>query len=198
MATRGKTGVDTPVPIDLQTMEITIRGTAPLIMHKWSEKAKAAMRAKQQKSEVKTREARDPEQECRDALIVNDDGQPSLLAIAVKSAVVTAATSTSMTKVAIRQAFRIHGQFIPIDGDWTMVEDMTRTSTGVADLRYRPYFYEWTAVIPVIYNRFAISAEQLQGLFALAGFGVGVGDWRPEKNGDKGTWEVVSVTATST
>ena len=34
-------------PIDIQTVTVRIKGTSPLIMHKWSEKAKREMLEKQ-------------------------------------------------------------------------------------------------------------------------------------------------------
>ena len=35
-----------------------------------------------------------------------------------------------------------------------------------------------------------VTAEQLIGFFNLAGFSVGIGEWRPERNGDHGMFHV--------
>jgi len=46
---------------DLRQVNVKIKGTAPLICHRWSEKAKQQMLAKQLKQASKGREAKDPE-----------------------------------------------------------------------------------------------------------------------------------------
>ncbi len=47
-------------PVKEQTLSFTIEGRSSLIQHKWSEKAKAQMRAKHAGKRAKTREVRDP------------------------------------------------------------------------------------------------------------------------------------------
>jgi len=44
-------------------------------------------------------------------------------------------------------------------------------------------------------NTSAVSIEQLANLFVIAGFAVGVGEWRPEKNGQYGRFEVATIQA---
>lgn len=63
---------------------------------------------------------------------------------------------------------------------------------GTADIRYRPEFKHWRVKLPIKYNADKISLEQLVNLFNLAGFGVGVGEWRPEKDGQYGMFHVVT------
>jgi hypothetical protein len=47
--------------------------------------------------------------------------------------------------------------------------------------------------VPVRYNANVITLEQLTHLFSQAGFSVGLAEWRVEKNGDKGMFEIDSV-----
>ena len=42
-------------------------------------------------------------------------------------------------------------------------------------------------------NEDVISSEQAYNLLLIAGFASGIGEWRPERNGDFGTFEVVST-----
>lgn len=73
-----------------------------------------------------------------------------------------------------------------------MKEHMVRLpSSGSADLRYRGFFPHWCAKLRVKYIQSNISAEQVVNLVNLAGFSVGIGEWRPEKDGFCGTFEVV-------
>lgn len=73
-----------------------------------------------------------------------------------------------------------------------MREDIVRLTRGTPDVRYRAEFKEWKAVLKVRYNEGAISHEQLINLFNLAGFCSGIGDWRPEKSGMNGMFEVIN------
>ena len=74
-----------------------------------------------------------------------------------------------------------------------MREDVCRVGMGTADLRYRGQFDPWGVKVRVEINTAVISAEQVVNLFALAGFAVGVGEWRPERNGEYGRFRVAEV-----
>lgn len=187
--------------LNLKTIKVNIQGTSPLIVHRWSEKAKKEMLDKQMKKAKQAKEAKDPEQDYREsAYSLNGKydkknwgkagfGFP---AVGFKNSMVTAVTSAgNMTKVAARQAFFIEGDLIKINGKPTMREDMVRLQMNTADIRFRCCFEKWDAEIPVSYNANVVSADQIVNLMALAGFGVGVGDWRPEKNGQCGRFKPV-------
>jgi hypothetical protein len=61
----------------------------------------------------------------------------------------------------------------------SMREDVVRLANGSADLRYRAIYPNWRAKVPVVYNSRMLSREQLLALIDAAGFGVGIGEWRP-------------------
>lgn len=174
---------------------IQLRGTSPLLMHKFSEKSKREMLDKMQgKAKASKREIRDPEKDYQESMYVRPDGSYGFPALAFKNAVVTAANDAGIQKVLARRAFHVTGdELVKIDGAPTMREDTVRVGMGSTDLRYRAEFQEWSTEIPLIFNEGVISLEQLLNLFRIAGFGVGVGDWRPERNGMHGTWEVAGV-----
>lgn len=73
-----------------------------------------------------------------------------------------------------------------------MREDMVRVGMGTADLRYRPEFSEWRTKILVRYNTNVLSEAQILNLLNVAGFAVGVGEWRPEKDGQYGMFHVAT------
>lgn len=174
--------------LEIQQVKITVVGDSPLIMHKWSDKAKEMMRSKQQKRATQGREAKNPKQEFEDSIHRLEDGRVGFPAIGFKAAAVTACTSIAgVTKVAARQAFHIMGDLVPILGaDAKMREDMVRVGMGVADIRYRAEFWPWHADLEISYNTRALSIEQIMNLLNTAGFGVGVGEWRPERDGQYG------------
>lgn len=61
----------------------------------------------------------------------------------------------------------------------SMRRDMVRLETGVADIRFRAWFPKWWALIKIQWNKRVLSHEQLLALVDAAGFGVGIGEWRP-------------------
>jgi len=58
------------------------------------------------------------------------------------------------------------------------------------DLRYRPLFNEWSAVLEVTFVKSSLTLESLLSLIDAGGMGVGVGEWRPERKGDYGTYKI--------
>jgi len=187
----------------IETVLIPIVGDSPLICHAFSKKAQEMMLAKQTKRASAGREAKDPWQDFCESLYWLDgmpakpteeqveNGRFGFPAIGFKSAAVTACTSiSSITKVAARQAFHIDQEFVEIKGVPAMRQDMARVGQGTADIRFRGEFDPWSAVLPVKFNAGLLSAEQVVNLFQTAGFAVGIGDWRPERDGQFGRFHV--------
>lgn len=179
-------------PIQIERLEITLIGDSPLIMHKWSEKAKKQMLDKQMKVAKTGREAKDPDQDFADCIYHHPDGGYGFPSVAFKNAAVSACRFTDGTKMTVaRGAFHVEGEFVKIEGaDPIPREDMVRIGMGTADIRHRAEFPNWKAKVRLSYNKHALSAEQIVHLFDLAGFGVGVGEWRPEKDGQFGRFHV--------
>jgi hypothetical protein len=194
MAASTTTTVTLP-PLKIETVNVTLIGDTPLIVHRWSEKAKKQMLDKQMKKASAGKEAKDPERDFRESLYVLEDGSYGFPIIGFKAAAVTACTSIgSMTKVAARQAFHVDGEFAVIEGgEPTMREDMVRVGMGTADIRYRGEFKQWFTTIAVKYNANVMSAEQILNLMQTAGFAVGVGEWRPERDGQFGRFHVATA-----
>ena len=192
----------------LQLMEVTIVGDAPLICHAWSHKSKLEMLDKQMKKAKGKQAAKDPVADFKASLYLLSDGSCGFPSVGFKNAAVTAVTSVAgLTKVAARQAFHILGDdvdrpgvfpgtvcrenLIKVEGGSPrMREDMVRVGMGTADIRYRGEFWPWHAKLLVRYNKNTLSEEQILNIINTAGFGVGVGEWRPEKDGDKGMFHV--------
>jgi hypothetical protein len=188
--TNGLVAVTVP-RINVQRMHVTLVGDAPLISHKWSEKAKKEMLDKQMKKAKTAKEAKDPERDYRESLYEHPDGGFGFPCVAFKAAAVSACRfADGMKMTEARGAFHVVGELAQIDGEPNMREDMVRVGMGTADIRYRGEFQTWRTTLTVAYNASAISPEQIVNLFNLAGFGVGVGEWRPEKDGSYGRFHV--------
>lgn len=189
-----KGGVALNIPrIDVREMSITLIGDSPLISHAWSDKAKKMMLDKQMKKAKTAKEAKDPEQDFKDSIYWYDEGVPGFPAVAFKAAAVSACRFSDGIKMTeARGAFHIQGELVAIDGTPEPREDMVRIGMGVADIRYRAQYMPWKVNLSVSYNASALSPEQIVNLFNIAGFGVGVGEWRPEKDGSYGRFHVAS------
>lgn len=182
-------------PLQINLLRIVLIGDTPLIVHRWSDKAKKMMLDKQMKKASAGKEAKDPYQDFLDSLYTLPNKEYGFPIIGFKSAAVTACTSIgNVTKVAARQAFHIDGDFAVIRGDApTPREDMVRVGMGTADIRYRAEFRNWWTEIHVKHNVNVMSAEMILNLFNTAGFAVGVGEWRPEKDGQFGRFRVANA-----
>ena len=197
IATNGKTaetGIALSIPrIDVLQMEITLIGDSPLISHKWSEKAKKQMLDKQMKKAKAAKEAKNPEQDYKDSLYTFEDGSYGFPCVAFKAAAVGACRfAEGMKMTEARGAFHVVGELAKIEGEPSMREDMVRIGMGTADIRYRGEFKTWRTTLTIAYNTAAMSPEQIVNLLNIAGFGIGVGEWRPEKNGQYGRFHVAT------
>lgn len=176
--------------LNIQTIKLRLVGDSPLIVHRWSEKAKKQMLDVQMKRAKTARAAKDPEQDYKDSMYMLPDGGYGFPSIGVKASAVTAAAQCDMFKTEARAAFHIDGEMVTIKGEPSMREDMVRVGMGTADIRYRAEFKTWSTTFALKYNANTLSAEQIVNLFNAAGFGVGIGEWRPQKNGSFGRFHV--------
>lgn len=75
-----------------------------------------------------------------------------------------------------------------------MREDMVKVGMGAADIRYRGEFRNWWADLTISYNANGqYSIEQIINIINAGGYACGVGEWRPERDGQYGMFHV-SVT----
>lgn len=164
---------------------IPIVGTAPLIQHKFSEKARQMMLDRQQGTAVE-REPKNPEQLFEAATYRLDDSRFGHPAVGFKDAIVGGARffrGSKLTMTGLRIMLFVRGEgaesLVEIIGKPEMREDPVRNASGVADLRYRPVYWPWAATLNVVFIANQISLDSLVALVD-AGGNVGVGEWRPE------------------
>lgn len=184
-------------PVRPKRMEVTIVGKSPLIVHAWDEKMKQAIRDKQGGKKTKSRSVRDPEAEFRAATYRMKDGRPAIPANAIARAMINAAhKDLGIEKTLVRKAVFILAEekdtnLIPLVADEpVMREDTVRVGSGSTDLRYRPMFTEWETTFVVEFDPDLMQPADIINLLNKAGFGVGLMEWRPQRDGDFGRFEV--------
>lgn len=187
----------------IQSLQVVLVGDSPLVVHAWSEKARRQLLGKQMGEAKQAREKKVPEQDFFDALYwvskkpkhpTMDDlakaefGFPST---AFKAAAVDACSHVAgITKVEARGAFHVDGDMVRIEGMPTMREDMVRLASGVADVRFRGEFRAWRVRLSIRYNANVLTLQQIVNLFNVAGFAIGVGEHRPQRDGSWGMFHV--------
>lgn len=184
-----------PERIDVRRVRVRIVGDSPLISHAWSQKAKQMMLDKQMKKGTQAKEAKDPQRDYEESLYRLPDGRCGFPAVGIKAAAIRGAKALGMVMADSRAAFHIEGDLLPIQGDPRPREDMVRVGMGTADIRYRGEFPEWSIELPITYNARIVSAEQIVAMLDAGGFGTGIGEWRPEKDGQFGRFHVEAAAA---
>lgn len=205
-------------PIEIQKTTIRIVGDTPLIMHAWSEKAKREMLDKQmKKTKSAAREAKNPVEDFIRSMYwltpmptdMTEDGFEKAIAAgarfgfpvtAFKQAAISAAyrMGWAKDKMSLRGAFFIdsdENQMIEIHSDVpSMKEDMVKVGMGTADIRYRGEFRNWYADLTISYNKNGQhTLEQIINIINAGGYVCGVGEWRPERDGQYGMFHVESI-----
>jgi hypothetical protein len=186
-------------PINIQSMNVTIVGQSPLIFNRFSEKAKQMIKDKVTKvtsSNIK-KEPKNPEQLYEDSFYYTKDHKIAFPALNIKQAIVSAARNVEGLPMTLLRG----GVFVK--GDETgmievkykmkeMREDMVRVGTfkDAADIRFRGQVSGWSMTFLIKFNADLFTAGQVINLLNIAGFSGGLGEWRPEKNGDFGTFTV--------
>lgn len=120
--------------------------------------------------------------------------------VGVKQAACSAAyrMGWAKSKMELRGAFFLNpsggGQceFLEIESDPPVIrEDMVRIGMGTADIRYRAEFRNWRANLLVTINRNGqFSTESIISVIEAGGLLCGIGEWRPEKDGNFGKFHV--------
>lgn len=208
MTKQREVGIEIP-KINIKEAEITIVGDSPLLVHRFSEKAKREILDKQMKKAKKAKEPRDPVADFIQALhwitpmpkemtietfdkAVKEGARFGFPSVGVKQSAISAAYrgGLSKDKVSIQGCFHIQGELVEIVGDLSMREDYCKIPRGGADIVYRGQFDNWKSTFTIRYDDSVYSLDQIVQFINLGGFAVGIGDWRPEKGGNFGMFHV--------
>lgn len=202
-------------PIEIKKVTIRIVGDTPLIMHAWSEKAKRMMlEAQMGVAKGKKKEAKNPVDDFIRSMYwltpMPEDGTMESFEEAIangarfgfpvtafKQAAISAAyrMGWAKDKMSMRGAFFIDSDedgMIEIHSDTPeMREDMVKVGMGTADIRYRGEFKNWYADLTISYNANGqYSLENIVNIINAGGYVCGVGEWRPERDGQNGMFHV--------
>lgn len=191
-------------PLNKKRMTVRIVGDelSALICNRKSSVA-AQLRKKKLKEGPTLRMKADPEAEAEATLYKLSDGRYGFPCTGIKKSMFTAAHKD----IGIVKSLVSSGVFIVADevvdglplvaiespsGPKTR-EDVVMVGSGLrksADLRWRKQFEAWSILLHIEYDADKVTPETIVNLLERAGFGIGIGDWRPEKLGDHGRFHV--------
>lgn len=194
-------------------VELTVVGLSPLLVHNFGAKA-IKMILDKQTGEAKTMRAKKvPFEDFKESLyVINPRRVPKTVlepgqhwryvpdcfgfpASGFKKAMVAACSFIDgIPKTWVRSLIHVQGDLLPIKYErLVMRQDTVRVGPfgrKTADIRFRGEFHGWSVKLRISYNANALKPEQIALLINNAGFCVGVGEWRPEKDGSSGCFAI--------
>lgn len=189
-------------PPNMQMGEVWIKGLSPLVIHKFSTKAKLAIKAKQEAGSTakkgNKKEAKDFNACFQEARHISMEGWDGIPASAFRNACISACRlvgfKMSLAKLSIfivedgwdsdegTPLIRIIG------GEPRVLESMVRVGgiQKVADISVRPQWLEWGARLRFRYDADQFTASDVVNLLARVGLQVGICEGRPDSTSSAG------------
>ncbi len=180
--------------IQNQELEIDIVGRTPLLVKRFDEKTQQGIEDKQAGIASRKKEPRNPKEECERARIKNDKGADCVKAIWFKKGMAAMAGYFGIPRGNVEQGIYVLGDLLPIKSQKPIMNTArVRVGQGTmakTSLAYRPEFHGWTCKLRVGFDAAVITPHQVVSLLAHAGSKNGIGEWRPQKGGDYGRFDV--------
>jgi len=206
--TTKNTSIVTIKPANLNIAAFKIVGTAPLVQARFSEKAKQAMMDKMaagsSAKKGKAREARNFDEDMRNAMHISEDGWQGIPAGAFRNAMISACrlvgfkmTLAKLSVFVLADGFdEVDGiPLVRFDGTPERHEMAARVGMGTTDIRIRPMWRKWSATVKVRYDADQFTETDVANLMARVGLQVGIGEGRPDSRTSAGlgwgTFEIV-------
>lgn len=213
MSTAAAVAVEKPAtlvviePPKFETIEVNIKGVSPYVQNKFSQKARQQMMDKQrlgdQANKSRKRTAKDFEQTYKDAQHVSQAGWIGIPAPAFRNALISACRIVGFKMTLAKLSVFVEADGIDADDGTPLVkitgkprvhEAYVRNETGVADVRWRPMWEQWSAKVRIRYDAKQFSASDVVNLLHRAGMQVGIGEGRPDSKNSAGQgWGMFTV-----
>lgn len=197
-ATPTSEALSIPAP-RFETLSFNVVGTAPYMQARFSEKARNAMREKHEAGSVskkgKKREARDFNNDYEQAMHKSVDGWIGIPAGAFRAAAISACRLVGFKMTMAKLSLFIEADgfdsldgtpLVRIHGTPEKSEMMVRNATGVADIRVRPLWRDWSCNLRLRYDCDQFARLDIANLLLRVGTQVGIGEGRPDSKTSNG------------
>ena len=184
---------------NFQTAQFKVIGTAPLVIHKFSTKARLAIMDTQSKGgqakSKKVREAKDFDAVYNEARHLSREGWDGVPANAFRAAMVSACKISGFVMTRAKLAIFVEADgfdkdegtpLVKIHGTPRKHEGYARNDNGSVDIRVRPMWESWHALVRVRFDADMLSVQDISNLLARAGQQVGVAEGRPDSKNSCG------------
>lgn len=180
-------------PPNIASLGLRIVGTAPYMQAKFAAKARQAMMSKHAAGSTAKkgtkREARDFDADFVGAQHRASEGWVGIPCSALRNACIDACRMVGFQMTRAKMSIFVKPDGFDADdgtplirlvaGEPERTEMATRNATGVADIRIRPMWREWGALVRLEYDADQFTAEDVSNLLHRAGLQVGIGEGRP-------------------
>ena len=216
MAAKKKTGAEQkstlkiPAP-SYKTAIFKVRGTAPYVQNRFSQKAKDMMKKKQEAGTTAATKKGNREAKDFKALFelaqhrFSGSTKCGIPSLHFKNAMVSTAKLCGIHMVDARKVFHVFGDGVNEDGSDLVkfkkggapkyMESYVRISQGKTDIRPRPMYDKWEAEVKIHFDSDFFTVEDVANLLVRAGMQNGIGEGRPASKQSCGcgwgTFEVV-------
>lgn len=186
-------------PPRFERAAITIHGTSPFLQHKFSQKARIKIEETQREGsrsrKGKQKEARNFEDDYEQAKHISSEGWCGIPAPAFRNAMISACRLAGFAMTRAKLSIFVEADGLDVDDGTPLVrisgepechQSYARNESGVVDLRWRPMWREWSAVLKLRWDADQFSATDIVNLLARAGQQVGIGEGRPDSPNSNG------------
>lgn len=195
-------------PPKFQTVEWEIRGTAPLVVHRFSAKTKEQMKQKMETgkaaSSKKNREAKLTDDSFAEARYYSTDGWDGFHAAALRNAMISACrlvgfkmTLAKLSVFVVQDGWDAQEPQIPlvrIYGEPTKQEDIARVETGQPYVTVRAAYHGWSSKIKIRWDADQFTEDDITNLLIRVGQQVGLCEGRPDSKNSAGMgWGLFDV-----
>lgn len=186
-------------PANIQEVSFKIRGTAPLVQARFSEKAKQAMMLKMEAGSTanksRAKPPRDFEEDMKAAMHISEEGWQGIPAGAFRNAMISACrlvgfkmTLAKLSVFVVADGLdRVDGiPLIRFEGTPERHEMAARVGIDGTDIRIRPMWRQWTSVVNVRFDADQFTMTDIANLMQRVGMQVGIGEGRPDSRSSAG------------
>lgn len=207
--------IKAPVKVDKPQMQVAtfrIRGTAPLVVHRFSHKKKMEMLTKMEKGSAgeakkkKVHAALDKEREFNDARYISPDGWDGFNVAAIRNALIDVCRVCDIKMTLAKMSVFVepdgrdakepqYGLVRILNSKPRLQEDVARVETGQPYVTIRPAYDDWEADLKIKFDTRQFSLDDIGNLLTRVGLQVGLCEGRPFSKNSAGmgwgTFELV-------
>lgn len=195
---------------NFQTAVFKIKGTAPLVIHRFSAKTKEQMRLKMETGKAagsrKDREAKSTDSLYEDSRYRSVEGWDGFNAAAIRLAMIDACRLVGFKMNYAKMSVFVDKDgvdatepqipLVRIIGTPRKQEDVARVETGQPYVTVRAAYHDWSAEVRIKWDADQFTLQDVSNLLSRAGMQVGIGEGRPYSKNSAGmgwgTFELAS------